>query len=139
MFPNRNTPKQKRKQLRQFGLLVGGVFALIGFLLLFRGHHKTVQIILWSIGGLLIGFGVVSPTILAPIYVVWMKLAFVLAWMNSRILLSLIFFLFFTPISLISRIFGRDALDRRIEPQVTSYWEQCQPVTSIKEHCERQY
>ncbi|MBI1924667.1 sxtJ [Candidatus Poribacteria bacterium] len=139
MFPNQDTPSQKRKRLRQFGLLVGGIFALIGFWQLYRGHHETVRIVLWSLGGFLIGAGLIAPTILAPIYVAWMKLAFILGWVNSRILLSIIFFLLFTPIALVLRLLGRDALDRRIEKQATSYWRERQPIKSIQEHCERQY
>lgn len=140
MFPNRNnTPEQKRKQLRQFGLMVGGIFALIGFWQLFRGHHETVRIILWSIGGLLIGFGAIAPAVLAPVYAVWMKLAFLLGWVNTRILLSLIFFLMITPVGLVTRLFGRDALNLRFDRKATTYWRPRQPVASIKEHCERQY
>jgi len=118
---------------------VGGIFALIGCWQLYRGHHETVRIVLWSLGGFLIGAGLIAPTILAPIYAAWMKLAFILGWVNSRILLSIIFFLLFTPTALVLRLFGRDALDRRIEKQATSYWRERQPIKSIQEHCERQY
>ncbi|MCZ6672606.1 MAG: SxtJ family membrane protein [Verrucomicrobia bacterium] len=139
MFPNRNTPKQERRRLRHFGLLVGGIFALIGFWQLYRGHHETARVILWSIGGLLIGFGLIAPKLLAPIYAAWMKLAFLLGWVNSRILLSVIFFFLFTPIALVTRIFGRDALGRRLDRNAISYWIEREPVQSIQEHCERQY
>ena len=139
MFPNRDTPEQKRKRLRQFGLLVGGIFMLIGFWQLYRGHHETIRILLWSMGGLLIGGGLIAPMILAPIYAAWMKFAFLLGWVNSRILLSVIFFIIFTPTALVLRFLGRDALDRRMDKKAISYWRQRQPVVSIQEHCERQY
>ena len=138
MFPNTDTPNQKRKQLRNFGLLVGGIFVLIGFWQLYRGQHETVRTILWVLGGFLIGFGAVAPMLLAPIYTAWMKFAFVLGWVNSRILLSAIFFLLITPIGLVVRIF-RDALDRRINREATSYWVQRPPVEEVQEHCERQF
>lgn len=60
-----------------------------------------------------------APMLLAPVYVVWMKLAFLLGWVNSRILLCVIFFLIITPIALIARIFNRDALDRRLAGPLT--------------------
>jgi hypothetical protein len=41
---------------------------------------------------------------------VWIKLALVLGWVNSRILLSIIYFGFLMPIALISRLFTKDPL-----------------------------
>ena len=139
MFPNRDTPEQKRKELRKFGLLVGGILALIGLLFLWRGRHEIVRIVLWSIGGFLIVFGAIAPMVLKLIYVAWMKFAFVLGWVNSRILLSIIFFVFFTPMALIQRVFGRDALHQRMDKGTDSYWIKRSPIASIKEHCERQF
>lgn len=40
----------------------------------------------------------------------WIKLALVLGWTNSRILLSVIYFGFLMPIALLSRLFTRDSL-----------------------------
>ena len=139
MFPNRDTLEQKRKELRKFGLLVGGILAFIGLLFLWRGRHEIARIVLWSIGGFLIVFGAIAPMVLKPIYVAWMKFAFVLGWVNSRILLSIIFFVFFTPMALIQRVFGRDALHQRMDKGTDSYWIKRSPIASIKEHCERQF
>ena len=139
MFPNHNTPEQERKRLRYFGLLVGGIFALIGFWQLYRGHHEIARIVLWSLGGFLIVFGLIAPKVLAPIYAAWMKFAFVLGWVNSRILLSVIFALLFTPTSLIMRIIRRDGLDRRFDRKASSYWVDRDLIKSIQEHCERQF
>lgn len=40
----------------------------------------------------------------------WLKLALGLGWINSRILLTLIYFLFLLPIAWISRLFTKDPL-----------------------------
>jgi hypothetical protein len=139
MFPNHNTPEQERKRLRYFGLLVGGIFALIGFWQLYRGHHEIARIVLWSLGGFLIVFGLIAPKVLGPIYAGWMKFAFVLGWVNSRILLSVIFVFLFIPTSLIMRIFGRDALERQFNRKASSYWVDRDLIKSVQEHCERQF
>lgn len=139
MFPNRDTPEQCRKDLRKFGLMVGGILLLVGLFLFWRGHHKSIQIGLWAIGGILVVFGAIAPKLLNPVYVGWMKFAFILGWINSRILLSLIFFLLFTPIGLIMRLFGRDALNRRMNGKSDSYWVKREPIKSVKEHSERQF
>ena len=60
-----------RKELRQFGLLVGAVFTVIGLWpLVFLGEPLR----LWAIGlgGFLIVLGAVLPQILAPIHKGWM-------------------------------------------------------------------
>ncbi|MFT4739234.1 MAG: hypothetical protein ACI83B_000264 [Sediminicola sp.] len=40
----------------------------------------------------------------------WMKLALILGWINTRILLSVIFYVFLFPIALVSRLFSKDPL-----------------------------
>lgn len=40
----------------------------------------------------------------------WLKLALGLGWINSRILLSVVYFLFLMPIALVSRLFTKDPL-----------------------------
>lgn len=41
---------------------------------------------------------------------VWFKIALGLGWINSRILLSIIFFVFLMPIAWLSRLFTKDPL-----------------------------
>lgn len=55
------------------------------------------------------------------IYKTWMGVAFVIGSIASPILLGLIYFGLFTPLALIMRVIGRDAL-RLKRPQVDSYW-----------------
>ncbi len=60
-----------------------------------------------------VGIGAIS--ILVPIAAKWiewgwLKFALGLGWINSRILLSLVYFLFLLPIALLSRLFTKDPL-----------------------------
>lgn len=50
------------------------------------------------------------PIVAKGIEWVWLKLAHVLGWINSKILLSIMFFIFLFPIALLSRIFTKDPL-----------------------------
>ena len=139
MITNQYLNRQKKKQLRQFGLMVGGVLVLIGLWKLYQGKHETVRFILWSVGGLLMTIGVIVPTLLTPVYWLWMKLAHLLGWVNTRLLLGIIFFVIITPMAIVMKVFGRDALSRKIDKDVDSYWIPRPPIASIKEHCERQF
>lgn len=98
-----------KKQLRDFGLLVGGVFSVIGvWPIVFRGEPLR----LWALclGGLLITLGVVLPTSLGPIHKGWMWIGHVLGWINTRILLGVVFYGLVTPIGLIFRLMGKDTM-----------------------------
>lgn len=56
------------------------------------------------------------------LYAAWMGLGAVLNWINTKVLLVLIFFLLFTPCGIVLRILKVDLLDRRIEKNKNSYW-----------------
>lgn len=127
------------KQLRQFGWMVGVVLISIGFWQLYRQIHSTARVVLWSLGGCLLVSGLFLPKILSPIYKLWMGLAGILGWVNTRILLGLIFYLVFTPIGLIMRILRRDVLKRTVDPSVDTYWVDREKTSNIKEHFKRQF
>ena len=140
MADETTTQDPTRKQLRQFGLLVGTIMIMIGsYWLFYRDIYENARIVLLSIGGFLFVAGLVVPIILKPIYSVWMKLAHVLAWVNTRIIISLIFFLVITPIGFIMRLIKGDLLSERFHSDVSSYWTETDQTTPVKEHCERQF
>jgi len=68
------------------------------------------------------------PFILRPIYVGWMKFAFVLGWINTRLILGIFFYLILTPVGLIMRLFGRDPLHRKFDRDATTYWAKRPPA-----------
>ena len=63
----------------------------------------------------------VAPRVLGPVYRVWMAAGEALGWVNTRILLGLVFYGLITPMGLIMRLFGNDAMRRAYEPDVESY------------------
>lgn len=108
------------RDLRKFGLIVGGVFALLGSWFLFR-HKPHYPFFLWP-GTTLIFLGLVIPRSLRPIYIGWMTVAFILGLIVSATLLTIFFYLVVTPIGLIAKCFGKDFLDRKLRPEVSTYW-----------------
>ena len=139
MVTNQYLNRQNKKQLRQFGLMVGCILVLIGLWKLYQGKHETMRIILWSVGGSLIITGAIVSTVLTPVYWLWMKLAHLLGWVNTRLLLGIIFFVIITPMAIVMKILGRDALNRKTNKDTDSYWIPRPPIESVKEHCERQF
>jgi hypothetical protein len=62
------------------------------------------------------------PRMLRPVYVGWMKFAFILGWVNTRLVLGIFFYVILTPGSLVMRFLRRDVLRRKFEPGAPSYW-----------------
>lgn len=113
-------PQSTRKELRQFGLLVGAVFSVVGLWpVLFRSEPPR----LWALvlGSALIVLGLAWPPSLTHVHAVWMKIGHVLGMINSRLILSLIYFVFITPMGIIMRLIGRDAMHRTLKQDATTY------------------
>jgi hypothetical protein len=112
--------KTGTRELRKFGLLVGGVFALLGVILLLR-HRPAAPYFLFA-GALLILPGLIAPRRLKPIYIVWMSLAIVLGFVVSGVVLILFFLLVITPIGWVARCLGNDFLNLKLDRRAASYW-----------------
>jgi Saxitoxin biosynthesis operon protein SxtJ len=112
--------KITNKQLRSFGFTVGGIFALIGFWpLIFRGEDPRW----WAmvVAGCLVVPAAVFPKSLAWVYKGWMALGHVLGWINTRIILGVVFYLIVTPIGILRRWLGKDPMGRKLRPDIDSY------------------
>jgi hypothetical protein len=59
---------------------------------------------------------------LTPLNRAWMKLGELMGRVVNPLVLGLMFFGLFTPIALVMRAFGRDALCRRFDAQAPTYW-----------------
>lgn len=108
------------RDLRKFGLMVGGVLSLLGLWFLYR-HKGHYPYFLYS-GLLLAGLGLAAPGSLKQVYVGWMALAMLLGLIVSTTLLTVFFYLVVTPIGLAARCFGNDFLERRWDARATTYW-----------------
>ena len=124
------------KELRNFGLMVGGIFLVIGLWpMVWRGEGMR----LWAIGlgGLLIPLGLLMPAVLVPVFKVWMKVGHVLGWINTRIILGVLFYGLITPMGVVMRLFGWDAMRRVLVRDVESYRVVRQPRP--RTHMTRQF
>ncbi len=126
--------KLDRKNLKKFGITMGTAFLVIALLVFWKRHSFPLPLSYISFAFFALAFTI--PCSLKLLYIVWMKLAFVLSWVNTRIILVLLFYLLFTPISLVMRLFGSDLLERKIEKDKASYWHKKEQSRG-KEHYEK--
>ena len=114
--------KATPRDLRKFGLLVGGVFCVLAQLFFLPKWHKPWFWWLLVLGVPLVLIGAILPRGLKWIYVGWMTLAMLLGAIVSTVLLTLLFYLMVTPLGLVARMVGKDFLRQKLEPRATSYW-----------------
>ena len=129
-----NTDKHN---LKKFGVSMGLAFSIITLIVYLRQKHIFLPWILVS--GVFFASAVLRPAVLRPLYIFWMRLAFALAWINTRLILSLIFYLMLTPIGLAIKLFGIDLLDRRIDRKAGSYWKSKEGLPFDPAGYERQF
>ena len=108
-----------KKQLREFGILIGfGFPILIGWLLpLLFGHEFRVWTLWIGVPGLILGLAI--PRLLHYPYKIWMALGYALGSVNSHIILGLVFIFVVQPIAFIMRLTGYDPLRRRRKGEKT--------------------
>jgi hypothetical protein len=130
--------KTGARELRKFGLTVGGVFAALGLALWLRGkgHYP------WFLapGMVLVAFGAALPKALKPVYIAWMALALALGFVVSHVVLTLFFFLVITPVGWAARLLGKDFLRLKLDRQAPTYWlPRERGKTKAPSEYERQY
>ncbi|RKZ36528.1 MAG: sxtJ [Gammaproteobacteria bacterium] len=109
-----------KKGLREFGLITGGLFVGLFGLLFPWLFSFALPVWPWVIAGVLWGLALLIPQHLKWIYRGWMSFALVLGWINTRLILGIMFYFIMTPMGLIMRLFGKNAMKNRA-PQSDSY------------------
>ena len=63
-----------------------------------------------------------------------MVLAFPIGWTVSLLLLALVYYAVFTPIAVVFRLIGRDALVLRRQPDAASYWREHEAPADVRRY-----
>jgi hypothetical protein len=130
----RNSGKAEA-QLRKFGIGMTIIFSVLGAIGIWRGRHVAPSVFfLAAVLALLTAIG--YPRGLAPVYRAWMTLARALAWINTRIILFLLFYVVVTPVGMVMRLFGRDPLKLKLDRSCSSYWITLKPSQPAKDRYE---
>jgi len=123
---------------RNFGLLVGGVFAALGLWWIYRGKFGVVAPAFLVAGAALMILGAVFPRSLVAVNRAWMALAEALGFVMTRVILAIVFYLVVTPIGLFKRLQGWDPLRLRAKGS-ESYWEPYSARQRDPRHYEKMY
>ena len=119
------------------GGTVGCVLALIALVPMLRSKPPR----LWALvpAAILLVAGVIFPSVLTVPNRLWMKLAELISKITNPIILSLMFYLLFTPAALICRLLGKDLLRLKADKELDTYWIVRQPAGPPPETMSNQF
>ncbi len=112
---------RKRRELRHFGFIFGAMLAAIFGLVIPLIWGLALPSWPWMAAAVFWITALIVPQALDPAFRAWIKIGLVLGWINTRIVLGAVFFLIFTPVALVMRLVGRDAIQRRLDPEAPTY------------------
>jgi len=133
-----NTPALDNKGLRKFGFTTGAIIVVL-FALIFPWVFDvaTMPIWPWIIAGLLWVPALLIPSVLRPVYTTWMKIGHAIGWVNTRIILGVLFYILVLPMGIIMRLFGKDPMVRKMDKSASSY--RIASVSEPKDRLEKPY
>jgi len=125
-----------KKELRQFGLIIGSFFVGLFGILFPWLFNFTFPLWPWILATILWSLAILIPNSLKFIYQGWMLIALGLGWVNTHLLLGIVFYLIITPMGLIMRVMGKAP----IKPK-SSQFESYRNLTSTysSKHMERPF
>ncbi|MCE9501703.1 MAG: hypothetical protein K8R21_14565, partial [Leptospira sp.] len=83
--------------------------------------------------------GLMRPQLSRPVHTAWMKLAFGMNYIMTRVILFLVFILTVVPMGILLRILRKDILDKKIEKEKQSYWVEREVKVFNVKHYERHF
>ena len=131
-------PTLDRQGLRKFGLTTGAIVVVL-FALFFPWVFDAASMPIWPwvIAGLLWLPALIKPDSLRPVCAAWMKIGHAIGWVNTRIILGLVFYILVLPMGLIMRLFGKDPMARKYDASASSY--RVESVSEPKDRLEKPY
>ena len=108
------------KEYKKFGITMGIVMFLISGFLYWKDYSSLTYFFIAGIVFFIAAF--LLPKALKYLYNIWMTFAAIMGYIMSRVILSIIFFILFTPVGLVTRLIGKDLIKEKWDKNADSYW-----------------
>jgi hypothetical protein len=106
---------------RKFGLITGAIVVVLFGLAIPWLFSLNFPRWPWIFAGVLASWALLLPSTLKPVYIGWMKFGNMMNWINTRIILGIVFYGLILPFGLVMRLFGNDPMKRKLDASVDSY------------------
>jgi len=116
-------PDLDSKGLRQFGLVLGSILAVVfGFLLPWSWEWESQPNLVWiGIGIAVVAWALIAPDSMRSLYRSWMRVALQIGHVVNGVILAIVYFLVITPMGVFMRMVGKDPMRRELDKSVASY------------------
>jgi hypothetical protein len=123
------------KKLRQFGWVSPIMLLALSLVLRWRFGLPMSGVLGFGLVGLiLLILSRISVRLVRPVYLVLVIAGYPIGWVVSHLVMLLFYFGIITPLALIFRLFGRDMLHRRWEPERDTYWTEHPQCDSVERY-----
>lgn len=137
MFDEIKSIKSTKPELKKFGLTVGiALLVLGGVLFLLKKNYFHCFM---GTGGILILLAFALPIVLLPLQKIWMAFSIVMGWVMTRVILTILYYLVITPISLVARLTGKQFLELKWDRSQATYWNYREQTEFNKQDLEKQF
>lgn len=109
------------RELRKFGLVTGVIVAVLFGLLLPWIFNYSWPTWPWIVSGISCFWGMAHPGSLFVVYRMWMKFGHIAGWINTRIILGIMFYFIFFPTGILMRLISKDPMARKLDSTAESY------------------
>ena len=132
-------PELDTKGLRQFGLMLGSILAIVfGLLLPWTWQWDNIPNVPWiGTGIVIIAWALISPDSMRGLYNGWMRVAMAIGNVINSIILAIVYFIVITPMGIVMRLMGKDPMRRTLDKNAVSY--RVISKVAAKNHVERPY
>jgi hypothetical protein len=122
------------KNIRVFLVLLG----VINLFLIYKYIVPSPGIVPAGIILAICAYGLIFPSAIKPLYIVWMRFGMGIGRFVNMILVTIVFFIIITPLSFVMKQTGRDTLHLSWDKDAETYWEK-KPDTTGRESYLNQY
>jgi len=131
LLPIESNPS--RRQLAVFGVVWFVAFGVLGGFASYHGAWRWATA-LWAAAVTVPAIGCVFPSLLRIVYVGMACLTFPIGVVVSFLVLAAVYYLVFTPVGMMLRLFGYDPMHRRRDADAASYWVARMPAEDVRRY-----
>ncbi len=111
------------KTLKQFALIGLLGFPGVGAVAYWVWQMPTLAVVLAGLGAAVWLLSMIHTPSVRYVYVAMSVAAYPIGFAVSHVVLAAVYYLLITPMGLIFKLIGRDALDRRLDRHSVTYWQ----------------